>query len=164
MDLFQCDLKCISYIPAHLTLWFATEKKATRIISLSFLIWSWVYGGIGGMQIGGNVGNLGGNANIWQPPRANLHLRRLGKAACRSSPKKTQWDMFWKTKYMSSVLRHTLWVIASLTFPILSDKSHKIWNIHKHLEKYSVPIKENMHCISREIFIVYLEKCLLLYI
>ena len=72
--------------------------------------------------------------------------------------------MFWKTKYMSSVLRHTLWVIASLTFPILSDKSHKIWNIHKHLEKYSVPIKENMHCISREIFIVYLEKCQLLYI
>ena len=37
--------------------------------------------------------------------------------------------MFWKTKYMSSVLRQFLWVIASLTFPILADKSQKEENI-----------------------------------
>ena len=68
--------------------------------------------------------------------------------------------MFWKTKYTSSVLRHTLWVIASLTFPILSDKSHKKWNIRKYMEKYSVHIRGNMHCIFGDMFITYLGAAL----
>ena len=68
--------------------------------------------------------------------------------------------MLWKTKYTSSVLRHSLWVIASLTFPILSDKSHKKWNIRKYMEKYSVHIRGNMHCIFGDMFITYLGAAL----
>ena len=68
--------------------------------------------------------------------------------------------MFWKTKYTSSVLRHSSWVIASLTFPILSDKSHKKWNIRKYMEKYSVHIRGNMHCIFGDMFITYLGAAL----
>ena len=110
--------------------------------------WSWssTYGGIGWMQIGGNVGNLWENPNIWQLPRANLHLSRLAKAACRSSPEKTQWDMFWKTKYMSSVLRHSLWVIASLTFPI-RVRRRKIF-VEIQMEIFSVDLGDLLFLIK----------------